>query len=230
MSSKNHELGYKSLTQCVTDYLKDRLAKGELQPGEEINLTSVCETLGVSRSPVREAMIQLVKEGFIEAAERRRFRIKKLLPREIRDLYETGGLLECEIVMQACDKLTDADLDALERLLQDVEAALEARNPAAFTLGNSAFNDRIWRHCENRILLEFFDAVKERLYFATKRADAEEWNRMLLDDHREVARLLRARDKAGLQSLLRARHWSYSRNLPFISRFYKLDGDSESGA
>ena len=229
MSTKNHELGYKSLTQCVTDYLKERLARGELKPGEEINLTSVCETLGVSRSPVREAMIQLVKEGFVEAAERRRFRIKKLMSREIHDLYEAGGFLEGEVIVQACDKITEDDLDSLDRLLRDVEAALDARNPAAFTETNSAFNSCIWRHCDNRIILEFFDTVRERLYFATKRADAEEWNRMLLEDHQELVRLLRARDKGGLQSLLRERHWSYSRNLPFISRFYKLNGDSESG-
>jgi DNA-binding GntR family transcriptional regulator len=228
MNSKRHELGYKSLTQCVTDYLKERLAKGELKPGEEINLTSVCETLGVSRSPVREAMIQLIKEGFIEAAERRRFRIKKLTPHEIRDLYECGGLLESEIVMTACDKITEDGLDALEGLLKAVEAALDAGDPAAFGEANSAFNNRIWSQCDNRSLLELFDHVRERLYFATKRVDAEDWNRMLLDDHREILRLLRMRDKAGLESALREKHWSYSRNLPFVRRFYKFENDPES--
>ncbi len=227
MNTKSEELGYKSLTQCVMDFLKDKLSKGELQPGEEINLTAVSETLGVSRSPVREALIQLVKEGFVDAAERRRFRIRKLTPAEVKDLYEIGGILEGEIVRDTCGVISDAELENLEGYLKGIQAALEANDPKAFLEGNGEFNKQLWRFCGNRILVEFFGTVRERLYFSAKRADTDEWNRMLFEDHREIVRLLRARDPQAIERLVREKHWSYSRNLPFITRFYRFAPEKE---
>ena len=70
MKGLNKDLGYKTLTECVMDYLKNQLNTGDLKPGDEINITSLSGTLGVSRTPIREALIQLVKEGFIETDTR----------------------------------------------------------------------------------------------------------------------------------------------------------------
>jgi DNA-binding GntR family transcriptional regulator len=228
MQSENQRLGYRSLTQCVMDYLREKLTDGTLQPGQEINLTSVCETLGVSRSPVREALIQLVKEGFIDAAERRRFRIRKLTPDEVRNLYETGGLLESEIVKSACARISEADLRDLESLLASVESALDKKDAQAFLERNGDFNRRLWRFCGNGVLVEFFSMIRERLYFSAKRTDADDWNRMLLSDHRRIVVLLRDRNVEGLERLLREEHWDYSRNLPFIARFYKFESNGET--
>ena len=91
---QNQKLGYRTLTECVMDYLKDQLNQDVLKPGDEIHITELSETLGVSRTPIREALIQLVKEGFVDLESRKMFRIRKLTLKEIKYMYQIIGLLE----------------------------------------------------------------------------------------------------------------------------------------
>ena len=227
MDEKNQKLGYKSMTECVMDYLKQRLLDGEICPGEEINLTTLSETLGVSRTPVREALIQLMKDGFIEGATRKGFRIKQADRREIRDLYEIGGLLESEIVKAACDAMTGEQIEQLEAIQRKIEDALERSDAKAYLDYNAEFNALLWGFCPNRVLNEFSSKIRERLYFARKRLGYPEWNRMLVSDHREIIGLLRTKDMEALVRLLREKHWSFDRNYPFIRQFYKFPEEGE---
>jgi DNA-binding GntR family transcriptional regulator len=225
MNEKNQKLGYKSLTECVMDYLKGQLMHGEIKPGEEINFKALCETLGVSRTPIREALIQLMKDGFIEVVSRKGFRIKKITLKEIEDLYEIGGLLESEIVKSACDKLTDEDIKKLEHLHTNCERALRDNDPQLYIERNFEFNQYLWSFCINHIAIEFLNKVRERLYFVKKRIDDPEWERMLFSDHREMIRLMKEKNKKALDDLLKNQHWSFSRFYPFILRFHKLTAE-----
>ena len=225
MNEKNQKLGYKSLTECVMDYLKGQLMYGEIMPGEEINFRALCETLGVSRTPVREALIQLMKDGFIEIASRKGFRIKRITLKEIEDLYGIGGLLESEIVKSACEKMTDEDIKKLEHLYSNSERALHDNNSLAYSERNFEFNKFLWSFCSNHIAIEFLNKVRERLYFVKKRIDDPDWERMLLYDHREMIRLIKEKNKKALGELLKNQHWSFSRFYPFILHFYKLTAE-----
>jgi len=227
--SQDKALGYKSLTECVIDYLKQRLLDGELHPGEEVNLTSLCETLGVSRTPVREALVQLIKDGFIEEATRKGFKIKKLGRSEIEDIYRIGGLLESEVVKIACDRMSDRDVERLEAMLNESEAELGRGDHAAYAAKNSAFNEFMRSFCPNALLTDLVENIRERLYFAHNRSDAPEWNRLMVTDHRRIISLLKDRDKPGLERLIREVHWNFDRHLPFILRFYSLAENTSDG-
>jgi DNA-binding GntR family transcriptional regulator len=227
--NQSRELGYKSLTECVIDYLKQKLHDGELHPGEEIKLSSLCETLDVSRTPVREALVQLIKDGFIEEVTRKGFKIKKLGRSEIEDIYRIGGLLECEVVMIACDRMSDSDVERLEAMLNESEAELGRGDHAAYAAKNSKFNEFIRSFCPNALLTDLVENIRERLYFAHNRSDVPEWNRLMVADHRQIISLLKDRDKPGLERLIREVHWNFDRHLPFILRFYSLAEDANEG-
>jgi DNA-binding GntR family transcriptional regulator len=229
VTSQNRALGYKSLTECVIDYLKQQLIDGALHPGDEINLTSLCETLGVSRTPVREALVQLMKEGFIEEATRRGFKIKKLGLPEIKDIYRVGGLLESEVVKIACDRISDEEIDRLAVMLDESEAALDRGDFTVFASKNSQFNELIRSFCPNGLLLHLIENIRERLYFAHNRSDFPEWNSLMAADHRRIISLLKDRDRLGLERLMREVHWNSDRHLPFILRFYDLAEEPELG-
>ncbi|HSQ79397.1 MAG TPA: GntR family transcriptional regulator [Candidatus Bathyarchaeia archaeon] len=222
VTDQNKALGYKSLTECVIDYLKQQLIKGDLHPGDEINLTALCDTLGVSRTPVREALVQLIKDGFIEEVTRKGFKIKKLELPEIRDIYVIGGLLESEVVQTACDRAAESDIDRLEVLLDESEAALARGEFAAYTAKNLQFNELIRSFCSNALLIRLVENIRERLYFAHNRAASPAWNSLMASDHREILALLRTRDKPGLDRLIRGTHWDFDRHMPFIEQFYGL--------
>lgn len=227
VQSQNKPLGYKSLTECVVAYLKQQLIDGDLKAGDEINLTSLCETLGVSRTPVREALVQLIKDGFIEEATRKGFRIKKLNLLEIRDIYLIGGLLESEVVKIACERMSDEDISRCEALLDASEAALSNGDNATYAANNSQFNELLRSFCPNALLIGLVENIRERLYFAHSRADSPEWNRQMAADHRQIVTLLTSRDRRGLERLLREVHWNFDRHLPFIRRFYHLDESAD---
>jgi DNA-binding GntR family transcriptional regulator len=227
--NRSNELGYKSLTECVIEYLKQKLLAGELHPGEEINLTSLCETLGVSRTPVREALVQLIKDGFIEEATRKGFKIKRLGRSEIEDIYMIGGLLESEVVKIACDRISDADIGRLEAILDESEAELDRGDHAAYAVKNRAFNELVRSFCPSALLTGLVENIRERLYFAHNRSDAPDWNRLMVADHRVIVSLLKDRDKPGLERLIREIHWNFDRHLPFILRFYGLEENAGDG-
>jgi DNA-binding GntR family transcriptional regulator len=226
-NKENQKLGYKSLVECVTDYLKKELFSGEINPGDEINLTELGNILGISRTPIREALIQLMKDGFIEGFSRKGFKIKRLERQEIKDIYAVGGLLESEIMKTACDKMTDSDFEAVEKILRSAETAFASKDPDAYFDLNTKFNCFLRSFCGNQVLAEFLNNIHERLYFSRRRIDLPDWEQMLLADHREMVRLMRAKDKLHLDELLRERHWNFSRNLPFILSLYHLAESKE---
>jgi DNA-binding GntR family transcriptional regulator len=229
VNNQNRELGYKSLTECVIDYLKQKLLDGELHPGEEINMISLCDTLGVSRTPVREALVQLIKDGFIEEATRKGFKIKKLGRSEIADIYWIGGLLESEVVKIACERMSDAEIERLEAMLGESEAELVRGDHAAYAAKNTKFNEFMRSFCPNALLTDLVENIRERLYFAHNRSDAPDWNRLMVADHRQIISLLKDRDKPGLERLIREVHWNFDRHLPFILRFYSLAETANEG-
>jgi len=228
-NNQNQALGYRSLTECVINYLKQRLSDGELHPGEEINLPSLCTTLDVSRTPVREALVQLVKDGFIEEATRKGFKIKKLDLAEIKDIYLIGGLLESAVVSIACDRMSEADIGRLEVMLDDSETDLGRGDYSGYAAKNSCFNEFMQSFCPNIVLINLVKNIRERLYFAHNRTDSPDWNRLMIADHRLIISLLRARDKAGLERLIRQVHWNFDRSLPFILLFYDLVENADDG-
>ena len=228
MNTKNKQLGYKSLAKCVMDYLKQQLVDGEISPGEEINLSKLGEILGVSRTPIREALIQLLKDGFIEDTTRKGFRIKKLIRKDIDDLYEIGGLLESELVNAASEKMTDADIAKLEKYQEKIESEFAHDNYGDYLELNKAFNDFLWSFCPNQLLSDYLNKIQERLYFAHKRSGYPEWNLMLVSDHREMIGYLKNRDKTSLTHLLREQHWNPDRYIHFIRRMYKLTDPDEN--
>ena len=87
---------FQSIHRSVADYIRDQIEEGRYRPGEKINEKELCEVLGISRTPIREALIQLGKEGLVDIQPRRGVRVRKLSPEEVKHMYKVVGLLESE--------------------------------------------------------------------------------------------------------------------------------------
>jgi DNA-binding GntR family transcriptional regulator len=228
MKEVNNELGYRTLTECVMDYLKNHLNSGELRSGDEINLKTLSETLGVSRTPVREALIQLAKDGFIEIISRRVFRIKKLTLIDIKNMYQIIGLLEAEASKTAAEKITLEDIKTLEELYEGMKKFLEIDDFKTYLDLNIKTHSVITQYCENQILLETVSKLKERLYeFPKILINIPGWERNMMDDHYKMIEYLKNKDRKGLAELIQNVHWSFSRNYPFLTKYYDLNIDEQ---
>ena len=121
----NNLIGYKSLKECVYDYLRKELENGGLKPGDTIDEKSLSEKLNVSRTPIREAVIQLEVEGFVSILPRRRIYVNELKEKEgyrpdaVMLLYITSPLREARHIQKAVDTLQIFKCDSVVSVYED---------------------------------------------------------------------------------------------------------------
>ena len=96
----------KTLREQVYDYLREALNRGDLAPGVAINLAEISEKLGVSKTPLRFALIQLENEGFVTIIPRRGCVVNILTLAEIRYIYQIIGALESSVILAEFRRIT----------------------------------------------------------------------------------------------------------------------------
>lgn len=128
-----------SLGDRVYEMLRDYLRSGEVRWGESLREATLAARLGVSRTPVREALARLASEGLVEA-HGRSFTVPSLTEDDLEDIYQLRVLLETEAVRQAASR-DDAEQGVAEvrRALEQTEAAHERGDAEGFIAGNSRF-------------------------------------------------------------------------------------------
>ncbi len=223
----DYKLGYKSLPECVMEYLKKQLSTKELTPGDEINLTAISATLGISRTPIREALIQLVKEGLVELVSRRKFIIKKLTMDDIRNLYDAVGLLEGEASQSACDGMKEPDIARLEDFYRKMVEAIDQGDTATYLDLNGASHDLVVSYCPNHVILDLLHNLKERLNviifdFRKVIENLPEWEKILIADHAVMIQAIKAGDKEAMRQIIQGAHWNYARNSPYLHKYLAL--------
>ncbi len=208
-------INQKNLSEQVKEYIKRRIEKGELKPGDRIREKEYCEKLGLSRTPVREALIQLSGEGIVEMLPRRLIKVKTHSLKDIKNLYTIISALEAEAAESAVDVMTEADIAELERLYAGMKVALEQDNYPRYKKLNDLSHDYIVEKMGNETLNELIANLKKRFFdFPLILSGIPEWLNLMLSDHRQMIDMLKQRDKPGIRQLIKE-HWSYERNVSF---------------
>ncbi len=111
-----------SVREAAYAHLRGAILAGSLLPGTRISEPGLAQELGVSRTPVREALQRLSQEGLVELLPNRGARVRVLSANEVREVYDVRALLEGEAAALAACNATPAELDNLERLLKALDA------------------------------------------------------------------------------------------------------------
>jgi DNA-binding GntR family transcriptional regulator len=216
-----------SLSSLVYGELKRELNEGLLRPGEFIDLKAFSKKLGLSMSPLRDALIRLEGEGFLQIYPRRGVMVRRLEFADIRNIYEVVGALEAAVAAESVEELGPEDFARMEGLCSLMDGCLDKGSFSAYAKANRDFHDIYLGRSNNPELLASIRLGKERLYdFSRPSPCLEEWERASTAEHRRLASLFRARSREGVASYLRDVHWSYRVQEPFIRRFY---GEIEAG-
>jgi DNA-binding GntR family transcriptional regulator len=209
----------KSVTDISVEFIKERLQKGELKPGDRIDEKQLSEQLGVSRTPIREALIRLKEEGLVEILPRREIRVKKLRGDDIRDIYETVGILESEAAVKALPKITQAEITKMHRLMARMKAAYERDDFQKYLDINLDLHNVHTELCGNALVVNLITAQKKRLYDLPRRiSNAKQWVAASIDDHARLIAAFEAGDGNMVRKILRDVHWG-------PDRMYHLIGD-----
>ncbi|MFN4172682.1 MAG: GntR family transcriptional regulator, partial [Pseudorhodobacter sp.] len=132
-----------SVTDQVYETLLAEIVDLNLPPGSKISEVEVAGQMGVSRQPVRDAFFRLSKQGFLTIRPQRATTISLINPTAVMQARFVRAAIEAEMVRIACERLTEAGMQALEALLEAQRAAVEAGDRARFHLLDDAFHREI---------------------------------------------------------------------------------------
>jgi DNA-binding GntR family transcriptional regulator len=148
---------HRSLADFVTDRIADEIVSGGLPAGSRLTEMALAERLGVSRSPIREALRNLSREGLVDLIPRRGAQVAGVSSADAVRLYECRMLLEPEACRDAVAALTDADILTLQALLGEMRSGDAGVGTSPGPAGDHGYHRRWLRACANPILRELIE-------------------------------------------------------------------------
>jgi DNA-binding GntR family transcriptional regulator len=145
-------LRHDSLARSAADWITKHIISGEIKPGEKLTEVGLAERMGVSRSPVREALQALSREGLIILEPRRVARVGRLDARDAGELYACRILLEPPCIAEAAAALSDATATELETAFQRITKAAASHDAGEYIEALKQYNSAVLTACPNRAL------------------------------------------------------------------------------
>lgn len=221
---KEHDLGYKSLKNLVYDYLREQMQKGELKQGEMINMEQTAQKLGISKTPLREALIKLEAEGFVRIQPWRGVIVSELDLQDFKECYQVIGALESSALLAAAPRFDEQSIQRMERLNEEMQRALDGGDFDTYYDRNIKFHRTYIDLAENKALADIVDIMKKKLYeFARPKEFIREWEDVSMQEHRQLVEMLRHKEFEKAADFLRNTIWSFEVQRPYIVRYYHFE-------
>lgn len=153
---------YTPLREVVSETLRDAIVNGVLQPGERLMEIQLAEELGVSRTPVREAIRKLELEGFVVMVPRRGTYVADLSLKDINEVFEIRTALDVLAAGLAAERITDEELEEMERLLVYIGEYIDSENMDKIVEADSQFHDLLYKASRNDRLVGIINNLREQ--------------------------------------------------------------------
>lgn len=195
---------YLPLRDVVFNTLRQAILKGELKPGERLMEMALAERLGVSRTPIREAMRKLELEGLVVMIPRRGAQVANITEQDLNDVLEVRIALENMAIEKACRRMTEEQLGMLWMAAEEFERDMQDGNLVKMAEADVAFHEILYEASGNKRLIQVLNNLREQIYrYRVEYLKEEETRQQLVREHQELFRAIRERD------VERARRISY---------------------
>jgi DNA-binding GntR family transcriptional regulator len=187
----------RTVAEQVHAFIQRALLSGQLNPGDRLAEGELATALGISRTPIREALRQLDNDGLVVVLPHRGTFVRTLDPRRGRQLYETRLLLEPAAVRAATARITDQQLAALRSLLDSTLDEAKAGNMGSASMDTEAFHVALLRIAGNDVLLELWTRVwaEWQLFRVCAWRDRPQRPRAAAEEHADLFDALVGRDE-----------------------------------
>ena len=193
---------YLPLRDVVFNTLRKAILKGELKPGERLMEIALAERLGVSRTPVREAMRKLELEGLVVMIPRRGAQVANITEKDLNDVLEVRIALENLSIENACMRMTEEQLEELWNAAKNFEATMAEGNLVKLAEADVAFHEVIYKSSDNRRLNQVLNNLREQIYrYRVEYLKEDESRNRLVKEHEKITRALKERDVKAAQEL-----------------------------
>jgi DNA-binding GntR family transcriptional regulator len=157
-------LRHHTLNHRVYEAVRELILSGRIPLGAQLDEVSLASRLGVSRTPLREAIAKLAKERLVEHRPYRGNFVWMPTAQEAHDLFEVRKALEVLAVQTAVPRLSDEQIDELRAILADVDAALARHDMVGYGVADRRFHAAIAAYSRNQVLLEALDSLGSRIH------------------------------------------------------------------
>ncbi|MDM8540542.1 GntR family transcriptional regulator [Desulfococcaceae bacterium HSG9] len=213
----------RTLREKVYHYLRQELAKGTLLPGSFINQNEICEKLSISRAPMRDALIQLETEQFVEILPRRGVLIRKLTAQDIQNSYEILGTLESALIFNEFDKLNAVHVGKLTEYNEQLKVMLEKGKFEAYFEIDLDFHNVFLKLSDNRQLRRMIILPMQRLYDFPQMKYDDQWERINYHEHQRLIYSVRIGNREAAANIIKNELWSFKRHEKYLKKVYQLE-------
>lgn len=203
---------HKSLKNLVYDWISEKIGNGTIKVNEKISEKIITEELNVSRTPVREALIQLSSEGYIENIPRKGFVVKALDKERVTELYSLLGVLDAYSSTLAIDKLDSDDYLKMEMYIFGMNKAIKTKAFRQYYDLQLKFHDVYINKSGNKELINTIKKLRRNFIKKQYTTEDEKFFTTILSeankDHEYILKLLKEKKADVLEKHLKEFHWN----------------------
>lgn len=195
---------YLPLRDVVFNTLRQAILKGELKPGERLMEIQLAQRLGVSRTPIREAIRKLELEGLVTMVPRKGAEVAQITEKSLRDVLEVRGALEELTIQLACSKMNDKVLADLNETHTAFKQAIASKELTKIAECDVDFHDVIYNATQNEKLIQILNNLREQMYrYRMEYIKDPKSHKRLIEEHEEIIRTLKTADADGARKAIR---------------------------
>ncbi len=193
-----------SIREKVYDVIRNDILNGHIAPGERVIETRLAEQIKTSRTPVREALHMLEREGFLEAIPRVGYQVKQITWDEIEEICEIRAVNECLAARWAMQRMTPKELQALEENLSISEAEVEQGNPRSFVEFDAEFHEILARASGSERLLELCQMLRRHmLRYRIESIFRKENVLRAIEGHKTIVAYIKRKEEDGVEMAIK---------------------------
>lgn len=193
---KNNDNAYLPLRDVVFNTLRQSILTGELRPGERLMEIHLADKLGVSRTPIREAIRMLELEGLVTMIPRRGAEVAQITEKNLREVLEVRGALDALAVELACERITQEELEQLKKACDHFEEETKKGSANQVAQADVALHDIILKASRNEKLVQMIGNFSQQMYrYRLEYVKDEAHYEMLILEHQRIYEAIRDRDK-----------------------------------
>lgn len=195
---------YLPLRDVVFNTLREAILRGDLQPGERLMELQLASLLGVSRTPIREAIRMLEQEGLAVTMPRKGAEVAKMTLKGMEDVLEIRGALDELAAQLACERITEEQLERLEARKEEFERSLKSGDVKQIAEADVNFHDVIYEATGNPKLVSLLNNLREQIYrYRVEYIKDAQNHPILIKEHEAICQSLRSRNQAEATEAIR---------------------------
>ena len=191
------------LRDVVFNTLRQAILRGELKPGERLMEIQLANKLGVSRTPIREAIRKLELEGLVLMIPRKGAEVAEITEKNMLDVLEVRRALEELAVKLACERITEEEIQELKDAADAFQKILSAKDITKIAEADEAFHDVIFKSTGNDRLIQLLNSLREQMYrYRLEYLKREEYHPQLLEEHQQIIDRITRKDQSEAAELI----------------------------